>query len=348
MVHGRWPTQALPAAPEGLPRERGGEGPGSPSGEGPHLTGPRAARGGGHRAEPAVQHRLAGSRRSPSAAARAGQRPSPRGSEEGKEQAGSPGKPVQRGRRNSGRPRLASPTPLCPGRGGLEETPLRYLLGGLVLLSPGDDHRPSTPAACAQPVTSASPAAAPGRKGVPSRRLPGSPAPAQWFARTLLAYKRIRAVPFTAKGVRGKEGGGCAAPRRLMWLTACSATAGAPSRPRPPVPAGGAPGGPSGCPSGCPRAHGRAWTAGWAGRRPLTACLLPACTHWSRVLPLCFTGVRPSPFSSFFSFARGPEASHQHGGQVIECSVTWEMPHGLSRPTGHWQSSAAAGFRLVT
>lgn len=55
--------------------------------------------------------------------------------------------------------------------------------------------------------------AAPGRRAVPSRRLPGSPTPAQWFARTLLAYKRIRAVPFAARGCGRRRAG---APRRLM------------------------------------------------------------------------------------------------------------------------------------
>lgn len=154
-----------------------------------------------------------GSRRSPSAAARAGQRPSPRGGEEGKEQAGSRGNsgaaaPRQRrSARSWGGGRDAATVP--PGGAG---APVPW---GRPSPSVSGSLRPA-----AQPVTSALPpaaaAATPGQRDVPSRRLPGSPAPAQWFARTLLAYKRIRAVPFTAKGVRGKEGGGCAAPRRLM------------------------------------------------------------------------------------------------------------------------------------
>lgn len=147
----------------------------------------------------------------------AGQRPSPRGGGRGRSRQGAPGRQCSAAGGTSGRPRLANAA--LPGVEGLGETPLRYLLGGLVLLSPGDDHRPPSPAAGARPLSLSRPfppLQRPGEGVFPSRRLPGSPAPAQWFARTLLAYKRIRAVPFTAKGVRGKEGGGCAAPRRLM------------------------------------------------------------------------------------------------------------------------------------
>lgn len=113
---------------------------------------------------------------------------------------------MQRGRRDSGR------TSAAPGHGGLGKTRLRYLLRGLALLSPRDPHRPPPPAA---PLSRPLPAAAAlRRRGVPDRRLPGSPAPAQWFARTLLAYKRIRAVPFAAEGCRGRR----AAAHVTDWL----------------------------------------------------------------------------------------------------------------------------------
>lgn len=78
-------------------------------------------------------------------------------------------------------------------------------------------------------------------------------------------------------------------------------------------------------------------------RRPLSARLLPARTRCWPELPLYPTGVRPSPFYSVSPLLRGPEASHQQGGQAAGCPVA---RGGLSAPSSR-PSSLAAGSGWV-
>lgn len=145
---------------------------------------------------------------------------------QGKEQAGIPGTPAQRGRSNSGR---ASTAPGGAGRDAAAVPPAGP--GAPVPAGP-----PSPSAAGRAAVTSAPRRRSARRRGVPGRRLPGSPAPAQWFARTLLAYKRIRAVPFAAGGCRGRR----AAAHVTGWLRGAQRP-----RPRPrAAPLGAPPGAP--------------------------------------------------------------------------------------------------------
>lgn len=211
-----------------------------------------------------------------------------------------------RGRRSSsGAGGTAAAPRQRPGNGGLGETRLRYLLRGLALLSPRDPHRPPPPAA---PLSRPLPAAAaPRRRGVPGRRLPGSPAPAQWFARTLLAYKRIRAVPFAAGGCRGRR----AAAHVTDWLRGAQ-------RPRPRPRAA-----PLGAPPGAP-----------VPAAPQSA----AAPRRARPRPPCRAALRPPLLSPSFPLARGPEASPSMEDELLCALTARRLAHApLGADTSHCQ-----------
>lgn len=187
------PTQGpAPPPPPNLLPERG---PAPPRPEGPHLTGPWAAG-----PSPALT------------AGAAGAAPARGEARRGRSKQGARGSRCSRAGGNSGR--AAAPRQRRSARqrrrygtswGAWYSCPLGTTIA-LRLRQPAPSLSRPLP-----------PPQRPGEGGVPSRRLPGSPAPAQWFARTLLAYKRIRAVPFAAKGVAGERRAGArAAPRRLM------------------------------------------------------------------------------------------------------------------------------------
>lgn len=239
------------------------------------------------RTQRAARHRLPRCRRGPGAGAGAGGDP---------EDAGAAG-PRQR-----------------PGDGGMGQTRLRYLLRGLALLSPRDPHRAPPPAA---PLSRPLPAAAaPRRRGVPGRRLPGSPAPAQWFARTLLAYKRIRAVPFAAEGCRGRR----AAAHVTDWLRGAQ-------RPRPRPRAA-----PLGAPPGALVAAAPQSAAPPPGPRALPLRRLPFA-HRSFLLFLLLQGVLRPPASM---------------EDKLLCALSARSHTAAHAPLGADTSSLPAVFPLVT
>lgn len=121
----------------------------------------------------------------------------------------------------AGRPRLANAA--LPGVGAGGETPLRYLLGGLVLLSPGDDHRPPSPAACAQPLSLSRPRSPPppppqrpgkgmfpaGGCRVPPPPLNGSPAPSLRTSASGPCHSRPKGCGGRRAGAARLPGGSC-------------------------------------------------------------------------------------------------------------------------------------------